>query len=151
MWLDFGGGENRRLADVLARLTARGSRLASEKGNFDLLSSINTLFSINQSSVLTAQDTMDSSDDESNGLLAVSEELARLPEYKAAGSSTLDFDGLLATPLKLHEDLSNGCGGQLWPAGMVLAKYMLRKHTGDIGSRSMYVHVELNEQNSKPS
>ncbi|KAJ9619515.1 Protein-lysine N-methyltransferase efm6 [Taxawa tesnikishii (nom. ined.)] len=80
---------------------------------------------------------MDSSDDESNGLLAVSEELARLPEYKAAGSSTLDFDGLLATPLKLHEDLSNGCGGQLWPAGMVLAKYMLRKHTGDIGSRSI--------------
>ncbi|KAK3328512.1 putative methyltransferase-domain-containing protein [Cercophora scortea] len=56
------------------------------------------------------------------------EELAPLPEYKVAKTSSIDFAGLLTTPLKLHEDLKSGCGGQLWPAGMVLAKHMLRCH-----------------------
>ncbi|KAL2023126.1 hypothetical protein VTK56DRAFT_3732 [Thermocarpiscus australiensis] len=60
--------------------------------------------------------------------LAFDEELAPLPEYKAAGTTELDFSGLLGEPLKLHEDLKSGCGGQLWPAGMVLAKHMLRYH-----------------------
>ncbi len=40
----------------------------------------------------------------------------------------MDFSGLLGEPVKLHEDLKAGCGGQLWPAGMVLAKHMLRYH-----------------------
>ncbi|KAK0745390.1 putative methyltransferase-domain-containing protein [Apiosordaria backusii] len=53
------------------------------------------------------------------------EDLAPLPVYKAAATTALDFSGLLDEPLKLHEDLSSGCGGQLWPAGMVLAKHML--------------------------
>jgi len=60
--------------------------------------------------------------------LAFDEELTPLPEYKAAATTALDFDGLLPAPLKLHEDLKTGCGGQLWPAGMVLAKHMLRYH-----------------------
>jgi hypothetical protein len=60
--------------------------------------------------------------------LAVGEDLTPLPEYKAATTSALDFSGLLSEPLKLHEDLKTGCGGQLWPAGMVLAKHMLRYH-----------------------
>ncbi|KAK8158567.1 putative methyltransferase-domain-containing protein [Phyllosticta citrichinensis] len=56
-------------------------------------------------------------------------DLVSLPEYKAAGTSKLDFDGLLAhRPLELHEDLKGGCGGQLWPAGMVLSRYLLRKY-----------------------
>lgn len=70
---------------------------------------------------------------------AFDEGFVKLPEYKAAASSDLDFDGLLPTPLKLHEDLSNGCGGQLWPAGMVLSKYMLRKHRSDLKGRTMSV------------
>ncbi|KAK0670557.1 putative methyltransferase-domain-containing protein [Cercophora samala] len=53
------------------------------------------------------------------------EDLAPLPVYKAAATTALDFSGLLDEPLKLHEDLASGCGGQLWPAGMVLAKHML--------------------------
>lgn len=65
------------------------------------------------------------SDNEGDGL-NISEDLVSSPQHKPAGTSTLDFDGLLSTPLKLHEDLSNGCGGQLWPAGMVLGKYLLR-------------------------
>ncbi|AEO55864.1 hypothetical protein MYCTH_2124828 [Thermothelomyces thermophilus ATCC 42464] len=60
--------------------------------------------------------------------LAFGEDLAPLPEYKAAGTTEVDFSGLLGEPLKLHEDLKSGCGGQLWPAGMVLAKHMLRYH-----------------------
>ncbi|KAJ9164687.1 Protein-lysine N-methyltransferase EFM6 [Coniochaeta hoffmannii] len=65
--------------------------------------------------------------------LAMGEDLAPLPEYKAATTTALDFDGLLAEPLKLHEDLKTGCGGQLWPAGMVLAKHMLRYHREKLG------------------
>ncbi|ESZ90266.1 hypothetical protein SBOR_9357 [Sclerotinia borealis F-4128] len=60
--------------------------------------------------------------------LAMGFEFAPLPTYKAATTSTVNFSGLLEPPLKLHEDLSKGCGGQLWPAGMVLAQHMLRYH-----------------------
>ncbi|KAK4038435.1 protein-lysine methyltransferase METTL21D [Parachaetomium inaequale] len=59
---------------------------------------------------------------------AFGEDFAPLPEYKTAGTTQVDFSGLLGEPLKLHEDLKAGCGGQLWPAGMVLAKHMLRYH-----------------------
>ncbi|KAI1381055.1 putative methyltransferase-domain-containing protein [Hypoxylon crocopeplum] len=64
--------------------------------------------------------------------LAIGEDLSPLPAYKSAGNTSTDFSGLLAEPLKLHEDLSSGCGGQTWPAGMVLAKHMLRYHRDDL-------------------
>ncbi|KAI8966573.1 putative methyltransferase-domain-containing protein [Daldinia sp. FL1419] len=64
--------------------------------------------------------------------LAIGEDLSPLPAYKAAGTTTTDFAGLLAEPLRLHEDLASGCGGQTWPAGMVLAKHMLRYHRDDL-------------------
>jgi hypothetical protein len=64
--------------------------------------------------------------------LDIGTDLTPLPVYKAAGTSTLDFEGLLSTPLRLHEDLKGGCGGQLWPAGMVLSRYMLREHREDL-------------------
>lgn len=56
----------------------------------------------------------------------LSEDLVKLPQMRQASSSTIDFDGLLTKPLILWEDLKNGCGGQLWPAGMILAKYLLK-------------------------
>lgn len=49
-------------------------------------------------------------------------------EVKHATTTEIDFDGRLDRPLILHEDLKDGCGGQLWPAGMTLAKYMLAYH-----------------------
>ncbi|KAM0149863.1 hypothetical protein ACHAQE_000584 [Botrytis cinerea] len=64
--------------------------------------------------------------------LAIGTDLAPLPTYKAATTGTVNFSGLLEPPLKLHEDLSKGCGGQLWPAGMVLAQHMLRYHKDDL-------------------
>jgi len=60
--------------------------------------------------------------------LALGEGVSPLPEYKAAGDTALDLSGLLPAPLQLHEDLTSGCGGQTWPAGMVLAKHMVRYH-----------------------
>lgn len=55
---------------------------------------------------------------------------------KAAGITTVDFGGLLPDPLRLHEDLKDGCGGQLWPAGMTLSKYMLTTHL-NLGSKTV--------------
>ncbi|EQL01170.1 hypothetical protein G6O67_001001 [Ophiocordyceps sinensis] len=64
--------------------------------------------------------------------IAVSEELAPLPSLKQAGSDTIDFDGQLDRPLKYHQDVRAGCGGQMWPAGLVLAKHMLRYRRREI-------------------
>ena len=58
----------------------------------------------------------------------ISEDLTPLPELKPAGNIDITFDGLLSSPLRLREDLRTGCGGQTWPAGMVLGKHMLRYH-----------------------
>lgn len=70
--------------------------------------------------------------------LAFAEELSvPLPIYKAAQTSNFDISGLLSTPLRLHEDLTSGCGGQTWPAGMVLAKHMLRYHREDMKNARM--------------
>ncbi|KIW05181.1 hypothetical protein, variant [Verruconis gallopava] len=66
------------------------------------------------------------SDDEAQDFLAFGHNLVEPRDIKVSGEALIDFDGLLAPPLRLHEDLAEGCGGQLWPAGMVLAKYMLR-------------------------
>ncbi|KAH8782591.1 putative methyltransferase-domain-containing protein [Hyaloscypha finlandica] len=62
--------------------------------------------------------------------LSIGEYFTPVPTYKVASTTAIDFSGLLETPLKLHEDLKTGCGGQLWPAGMVLAQQMLRYHRG---------------------
>lgn len=67
--------------------------------------------------------------------LDIGQDLAPLPEYRKAGVSRIDVDGMLEGPLELREDLSGGCGGQTWPAGMVLAKHMLRYHRDLEGER----------------
>lgn len=82
--------------------------------------------------------TMDS-EDESLDLLTFGKELVRQLTLKSAGIASIDFDRLLDPPLQLHEDLSEGCGGQLWPAGMVLAKYMLRMHKETVKGKTMFV------------
>ena len=78
-------------------------------------------------------------DSEDDGWFAISEDLVQSPQHKAAGASEIDFDGLLSTPLRLHEDLKNGCGGQLWPAGMVLSKYLLRSHKESFKDKTVCV------------
>ncbi|KAF7714329.1 Uncharacterized protein PECH_008873 [Penicillium ucsense] len=75
-----------------------------------------------------------------NAPLLVTDSLAPPRDIKAAGTTSTTFDGLLNEPLLLKEDLKNGCGGQLWPAGMVLSKYMLSTHAKDLAGKSI---VEL--------
>ena len=70
---------------------------------------------------------------------SVSEDLVPLRTQKAAGALTIDFDGLLTPPLKLHEDLKEGNGGQAWPAGVTLAKHLLKYHIKGLESKSMFV------------
>lgn len=69
----------------------------------------------------------------------VSNSLAPPRVNKAAGTTTTTFDGLLKEPLLLKEDLKDGCGGQLWPAGMVLAKYLLCRHSSTLSDKTMLV------------
>ena len=69
--------------------------------------------------------------------LAIGTDLSPLPAYKAAGTTAVAFDGLLAAPLLLREDLSSGCGGQTWPAGMVLGKHVLRYRAADLQNARM--------------
>ncbi|KAI9369984.1 putative methyltransferase-domain-containing protein [Aspergillus egyptiacus] len=76
----------------------------------------------------------------SNDPFHISESLVPVREVKQAGQSHVTFDGLLRRPLLLKEDLKEGCGGQLWPAGMALAKYMLRQHRSNLVNKSI---VEL--------
>ncbi|KZF25571.1 hypothetical protein L228DRAFT_280803 [Xylona heveae TC161] len=80
------------------------------------------------------------SDDERDPVFAISDDLVAVPSYKAAATSALDFGGLLTKPLTLHEDLKEGCGGQLWPAGMVLGTYLLRLHREKLRGKTI---VEL--------
>ncbi|KAF1955512.1 hypothetical protein CC80DRAFT_474275 [Byssothecium circinans] len=77
------------------------------------------------------------SDSEETDVFGVSVNLVPPAVIKAAGVSEVDFDGLLSPPLKLQEDLKKGCGGQLWPAGMVLSKYMLRMHKHDLQEKEI--------------
>lgn len=71
--------------------------------------------------------------------LAIGEEITPLPTYKTASTTTINFSNLLCPPLQLHEDLKSGCGGQLWPAGMVLAQQMLRYHRNNLKHARMWV------------
>ncbi|KAL9089829.1 MAG: hypothetical protein Q9159_002299 [Coniocarpon cinnabarinum] len=70
--------------------------------------------------------------DSINEVLQLDNDLIPLADNKQAGTTSVDFDGLLAQPLRLHEDLKEGCGGQLWPAGIALAEYMLKNHKASL-------------------
>ncbi|KAI5291749.1 hypothetical protein KEM52_000078 [Ascosphaera acerosa] len=80
----------------------------------------------------------DLTDADASALLSTSLVPARSDAPSAV--TTIDFDGLLAAPVKISQDLRNGCGGQTWPAGMVLAKYMMRNHLRDLQGKTI---VEL--------
>jgi protein N-lysine methyltransferase METTL21A len=73
--------------------------------------------------------------------VALSEDLAPLPNLKTKGNTDITFDGQLSHPLKLHEDVRTGCGGQTWPAGMVLGKHLLRYHRDELQTARMLVFL----------
>lgn len=76
---------------------------------------------------------------DSDASFRVNESLAPLRSNKTAVTTSVNFDGLLKEPLLLKEDLKGGCGGQLWPAGMLLAEYLLRRHPVDLADKTMSV------------
>jgi len=89
---------------------------------------------------MNADSDSDSDTKEFDGF--VNTDLIEVREQKAPGTTEVDFDGLLHAKLKLHEDLKEGCGGQLWPAGMVLGKYMLRdEQLSSLVGKQMSVHT----------
>jgi hypothetical protein len=67
---------------------------------------------------------------EQDPALTIPESLIPSPTHLQPRITTTSLDGLLPTPLRLKEDLTEGCGGKLWPAGMVLARYMVRTYGG---------------------
>ncbi|OKL58907.1 hypothetical protein UA08_05797 [Talaromyces atroroseus] len=71
------------------------------------------------------------SDSEGSHLL-IGESLIPVRERKPPGTTVVTIDGLLKDPLLLMEDLKEGCGGQLWPAGLLLSRYMLEEHATDL-------------------
>lgn len=74
------------------------------------------------------------------GVFAISEDLVQSPSHKPAGQQSIDFDGALDPPLLVHEDLAKGNGGQVWVAGMRLAKYLLRRKRDELRkATSMFV------------
>jgi hypothetical protein len=70
--------------------------------------------------------------------LSVSEDLVPSRTEQQSQIVTLNFKGLLNPPLKLQTDVSE-CGGQLWPAGMVLAEYLLRNKMDELRGKTMFV------------
>ncbi|KAH9811154.1 S-adenosyl-L-methionine-dependent protein-lysine N- methyltransferase [Teratosphaeria destructans] len=73
-------------------------------------------------------------------VFTISEDLVCSPAHKQASTGEVDFDGLLEDrPLKLHQDLAKGNGGQAWPAGHVLARYLLRKKREELKKCSMFL------------
>lgn len=79
---------------------------------------------------------------EEHAQFGLSEDLVVSPIHKAKQTNAVDFDGLLTPPLVLHEDLAKGNGGQAWPAGMILTKYILRKKQDAIrNASSMFVAI----------
>jgi hypothetical protein len=83
------------------------------------------------------------SDEEPLDTLTIGEDFVQSPEHKAPQTGSIDFDGLLQPGLKLHQDLANGNGGQAWPAGMVLTKYLLRIKRDELKESSMSVGEHL--------
>lgn len=76
---------------------------------------------------------------ETNSPFGIDEDLVQSPTHKIAQTGEIDFDGLLQPSLILHQDLANGNGGQAWPAGMVLTKYLLRKKRDELQQSTMSV------------
>ena len=77
-----------------------------------------------------------------DNLLTIAEDLVPSRTDCPEPTLSLDFSGLLNPPLILKQDLTEGCGGKTWPAGLVLAKYLLRCKTDELKDKTMFVRSE---------
>ena len=81
--------------------------------------------------------TSNSANDEPS-ILSISEDLVPSPIPIPSQQVTLAFDGLLQPPLILQTN-EKQCGGKLWPAGTVLADYLLRNKMAEAQGKTMFV------------
>lgn len=56
---------------------------------------------------------------------------------------SLSFSSLLSPPLQLQTNEAQ-CGGKLWPAGMVLAEYLLQHQLPELKGKTMFVSSMTN-------
>lgn len=84
------------------------------------------------------------SDELANEVLpfSISEDLVPSLVKPPSQTVTLDFGGLLNPPLILQTN-EKECGGQLWPAGIVLAEYLLRHKINDLRGKTMFVRSDV--------
>lgn len=70
-------------------------------------------------------------------ILSISEDLVPSTDQIPSQEVILAFDGLLSPPLVLQTNETE-CGGKLWPAGVVLAEYLLRNKMGETEGKKMF-------------
>ena len=75
--------------------------------------------------------------------LEISEDLIAQPTPVPSSTVPLSFASILDPPLKLRTNQAE-CGGQLWPAGMVLAEYILWHKLEYVRGRKMSVRPNAN-------
>ena len=75
-------------------------------------------------------------------LLSISEDLVPSTVVIPSQEVIIAFDGLLNPPLVLQTNETE-CGGKLWPAGMVLAEYLLRNKMVEIQGKKMFVRSNV--------
>ncbi|CAD6594355.1 MAG: hypothetical protein ASARMPREDX12_008702 [Alectoria sarmentosa] len=75
-------------------------------------------------------------------ILSISEDLVPSTVQTASQEVILAFDGLLSPPLFLQTNETE-CGGKLWPAGMVLAEYLLRNKLDEMEGKKMFVRSNV--------
>ncbi|KAL8704906.1 MAG: hypothetical protein Q9201_001975 [Fulgogasparrea decipioides] len=66
--------------------------------------------------------------------ISIPEDLVPSTAPKTPSTTSVSLAGLLNPPLLLQDDPTE-CGGQLWPGGMVLAKYLLRCKMAELGGK----------------
>ena len=67
------------------------------------------------------------------------ESLIHVPARETPAVISTDLDGVLGVPLMIHENATDGCGGRIWPAGRVLARYMIARYAKGLEGKTMYV------------
>ncbi|KAK4691060.1 hypothetical protein P7C71_g5865, partial [Lecanoromycetidae sp. Uapishka_2] len=72
---------------------------------------------------------------------SISEDLVPSPVKPPSRTVTLSFNNNLNPPLILQTN-EKECGGQLWPAGMVLAEYLLREKIESLRGKTMFVRSD---------
>lgn len=73
---------------------------------------------------------------EDNSVFTVSEEL--VPSHIATQSAEVRLDFHCSHNLRLQTNVGE-CGGQVWPGGMVLAEYLMKRQMDNLKGKTMFV------------